>query len=74
MVGRLLLLVLAFAALLWWLRRPSPVQPKSPGAASAEEMLACARCGLHIPRRESRLDSTGRAFCSELHAELGPAP
>ena len=60
-------------------RRPEPQpKPKPTGAQSAAEpqgqvMLACAQCGLHLPRDEA-LPGHGRAgaafYCSEAHRVL----
>ena len=35
------------------------------------ELVACARCGLNLPRTEAR-EARGRLFCGEEHARLGP--
>jgi uncharacterized protein len=69
-VSKLLLLVIA-AAVIYFLvtgyarkrGRPSP-------AAQSESMVACAHCGLNVPRGEA-LESAGRFFCSEEHRRAG---
>jgi uncharacterized protein len=40
--------------------------PPSPRGEAAEDMVRCARCGVHLPRSES-LMSGGKFFCSEEH-------
>lgn len=50
--------------------RPSP--PPSPPAEPAR-MLACTRCGVHLPRDDALFDSGGRAFCSEAHLRADAA-
>ena len=35
-----------------------------------EDMVACSRCGVNLPRSEA-LESGGRFFCSEEHRQLG---
>lgn len=37
-----------------------------------ERMVACARCGVHLPVSES-LEGEGGRFCSEEHRRLGAA-
>lgn len=42
-------------------------RPKAP-----ERMVACARCGVHLPESEA-LEGDGGRFCSEEHRRLGAA-
>lgn len=46
--------------------RDAPAQPV------VERMVACARCGVHLPESES-LQGEGGNFCSEEHRRLGAA-
>ncbi|MFO1318385.1 MAG: PP0621 family protein [Burkholderiales bacterium] len=39
-------------------------------ADKAEDMIRCARCGVHLPKSESFL-SRGQFYCSEEHRKLG---
>ncbi len=67
-----LLLLLVLAAALYFLLRPRSVRESSPPrGAPVEDMVACARCGLNIPRSEA-IQSRGLAFCSDEHRLLGP--
>jgi uncharacterized protein len=45
-----------------------------PGAAPPppQPMLACAHCGVHLPRAEALMDPAGRPFCTEAHRLAGP--
>jgi len=69
-----LILMLVVAGVLWWLRSsrrqdlpPAPGAAHSPdGPAQHEEMLACAKCGVHLPRSEA-LPGRGGVFCGEAH-------
>jgi uncharacterized protein len=67
---KLVLVVLAVIALWWLLRRslrrhmPPPRRGAKPGAA--QPILACAHCGLHLPRDEA-LPGRGGVFCSAAH-------
>jgi uncharacterized protein len=40
--------------------------PTEPGARP-QEMIACAACGLHLPRSEAVFGSNGRPYCSQDH-------
>ena len=66
-----LLIVLAVIALVLWLVR-SGRRTSVPGRGAAkpppalEEMVSCARCGLHLPRSEA-LPGRGGLFCSAVH-------
>jgi uncharacterized protein len=77
----LLLLVVLGVALMWWLagrrRGPEAVQrkadPRAPAGGPAT-MIACAHCGVHLPRPDALFDAGGRPFCSEAHRLAGPRP
>ncbi len=67
---KIVLFLVAVFVLLWLLRggmsrRSGPAATnRPPGAAQA--MLACAQCGLHLPRDEA-LPGRGGVFCTEAH-------
>jgi uncharacterized protein len=64
-----LIFAVAVVLLLWLLRRSlRPRRPPSPPAPTAEAktMLACAHCGVHLPRDEA-LPGRGGVFCGEAH-------
>ena len=42
-----------------------------PAPVSSEDMVQCARCGIHLPRSEGFLEQ-GRFFCTDDHRRLGP--
>lgn len=78
-MGKLLAFLLALLAL--YLLRRALTRPKVPPAAStpppppgvtAERMVECAHCGLHVPESEA-VSAAGRSFCSDAHrrAHLG---
>lgn len=69
---KLALLIAATVALVWLIRatlrrqaRP-PVAKQEDPAPPAQPMLACAVCGVHIPRDEA-LPGRGGVFCGEAH-------
>jgi uncharacterized protein len=67
---KLFLFLLALLVLLWLLRRSftRSVPPRS-GKRAPEEpepMLACAQCGVHLPRHET-LPGRGGVFCGPAH-------
>jgi uncharacterized protein len=69
----LLLVVLGVAAwLLIGRRRRRPGPPPGPAETGPEPMLACARCGLHLPQAEALTDSRGLRYCCEAHRLAGP--
>jgi uncharacterized protein len=63
--------LIAVVLLLWLLKRsflrPRPPSAKPPDAAGdIKPMLACAQCGVHLPRDEA-LPGRGGVFCGEAH-------
>lgn len=71
------LLVLAVVAVaLWLLVRPrvrgSSSSQARRGADAPVEMIACAHCGVHLPRDDAVTDAGARRYCSEAHRALGP--
>jgi uncharacterized protein len=61
---------LAVLALLWLIksarRRVPPPVAKSPPPSKVEDMVACAQCGVHLPRGDA-LPGRGGLFCGESH-------
>ncbi|HVC11594.1 MAG TPA: PP0621 family protein [Burkholderiales bacterium] len=77
-MARLILFAIAVYALVWLLRRAvegpgHDGRPQRPPRARPEvdELVRCAQCGVHLPRAEARTVS-GRLYCSDEHARLGP--
>ena len=72
-MGRLILLGLAVLAVVWLVRRALRERRGGapPAAGVPGELVACAHCGVHLPRAEAR-SAAGGAYCSEEHARLGP--
>jgi uncharacterized protein len=50
----------------------SPPAAAPPPAPDGEVMLACAHCGLHLPRSDA-LPGRGGVFCSEGHRAIAEA-
>lgn len=72
----LVFVVLLVAWLMFGRRRPPPDEPparrggaKKPGP---QALLACAHCGVQLPRAEALFDAAGRPFCSDAHRLAGP--
>jgi len=68
-----LLVVIVALAVLWLLLRGLVRRAKGDGEsprkappASPQAMLACAHCGVHLPRDEA-LPGRGGVFCGEAH-------
>ncbi len=72
------LLLVAIALVVFWLLRSkretgkreesgSERQPRPrPDAAKPAEMVACSVCGVHLPRSDALIGSSG-IYCSEAH-------
>ncbi|HET9976117.1 MAG TPA: PP0621 family protein [Burkholderiaceae bacterium] len=73
---KFVIFVVAIVLLLWLVfgrrrvRRDAPPPPHPP-ASSAEGMVACAHCGVHLPRSEAVVDGV-RPYCSDAHRIAGP--
>lgn len=52
-----------------------PARPAAgPAKPAAEEMVRCAHCGVHLPRRDALVGGASGLYCSEAHRLAGPAP
>lgn len=65
-----ILLLVVPVLLIWWILRL--LRSSSPAAAGkteprVENMVACAKCGLHVPENEA-VSRDGKFYCSEKHA------
>lgn len=69
----LLFAFLAFVAYLFFRSLGRPKGGSKKQTRPAEEMVACAQCGLNLPAGES-LKSGEHSYCCEEHRVLGPAP
>ncbi len=68
---KIIIFLVAVFLLLWLLRggatrRKPPRPPAAGSAAEPQPMLACAKCGVHLPRDDA-LPGRGGVFCSEAH-------
>jgi uncharacterized protein len=74
-LAKIILVVLGLLAAYWILksyrRRVDRARDSTPPAA-AENMVPCARCGVHLPRSES-ISTQGRFYCSPEHQRAGEA-
>lgn len=68
-MAKIILLVLGLLLAYWILkgyrRRIERGAPRTP-AAGGEDMVQCARCGVHLPRSES-ITTQGRYYCTLEH-------
>ena len=72
-MGRLIVLVLIVVLAVWLIRRAlraSAGESAKQETSVQQPLVACARCGMHLPRAEAR-ESGGRLYCGEEHARLG---
>jgi len=69
-MAKIILLVLGLLLVYWLLkgyrRRVDRSGPKAPPAVEGENMVQCARCGVHLPRSES-ITTQGSFYCSAEH-------
>jgi uncharacterized protein len=72
------LIVLLVVVIVGWLlvgraTRRGAVRKEGPGrpALEAEDMVACAHCGVHLPRGDALVDGT-TVYCSDAHRVAGP--
>ncbi|MBI4938905.1 MAG: preprotein translocase subunit YajC [Nitrosomonadales bacterium] len=70
-MSRLLIFVVIAAVVYWLLKsyrkklsRENEREENVPG--QAEDMVRCAHCGVHLPKRES-IASDGKFYCGEAH-------
>jgi uncharacterized protein len=68
---KFVLFLLAVFVLLWLLRgsqrrRAPPPTAHPPNPPEPQPMLACAHCGVHLPRDEA-LPGRGGVFCGDAH-------
>jgi uncharacterized protein len=76
---RVLILVAVVVGLVAWLmrgRRAELPERRAQGGAGGKgepaTMVACAHCGVHLPRPEATFDAEGRSYCGEAHRLAGP--
>ena len=69
-----LVLLLVIVLVLWLAGRPRVAAPrgdrsarKPPPDAAPRPMVACAHCGVHLPRDEALPGSGGQHYCCEAH-------
>ena len=74
-MGRVLVLILIVVLAVWLIRRalrPRSGTPQTKTRTPIEgDLIACARCGLNLPRTDAR-EAGGALYCSAEHARLGP--
>ena len=76
MVFRLILITVGVFIVIWLLRRAlagprAAGKPPAEGGEQKGELVACANCGVNLPKAEAR-SAGGRFYCSEEHWRLGP--
>ena len=66
---KIVVFLIAVVVLLWLLRGATTRRRSNPGAArppAPQPMIACAYCGVHLPRDEA-LPGRGGVFCGDAH-------
>ena len=71
---KLLIIAVAVGLLLWLLFGRASRAPRRPDkrdvGSGAERMVACAHCGVHLPRSEA-LPVRGLHYCNAAHRDAG---
>jgi uncharacterized protein len=77
-MGKLLIVLLVGVVAAWLIfgRRRKPVEPVAgtqtqAGREEGQAMVACAHCGLHLPRGDAIADGDA-SYCSPAHRAAGP--
>lgn len=65
-MSRLIVLFAVVAVVYWLLKSYFKQQPKNAAPESAEDMVRCVQCGVHLPKSES-IFSGGEYFCCDAH-------
>jgi uncharacterized protein len=71
---RLIVIAVIVAAVVWLLRRAIAGPGRAadaPPATPEGDLVACAQCGVNLPKAEAR-SAEARFYCSEEHLRLGP--
>lgn len=63
-----LLLIIAIAAVIYLLIRSYRKQASQQEKTTAEDMVRCAHCGVHLPKGES-IQADGQFFCGAEHRD-----
>ena len=73
MVKYLLLAAMVVGIVLWLSGAAARLARKdgTGRAPPAESMVACAHCGVNLPRGES-VEEAGRSYCCDEHRRAGP--
>jgi uncharacterized protein len=65
------LLLIALLGVIWWRWKKSQeggAQDKPKVAPPPENMVVCARCGVHLPESDALIEGT-RVYCCEAHRQ-----
>jgi uncharacterized protein len=65
-MSRLIFLFAIVAVVYWLLKSYLRKPPKKEVPESAEDMVRCSQCGVHLPKSESIL-AGGEFFCCDAH-------
>lgn len=71
---KFLLILAAVLGLVWLLRsgrrgsKPSQAEASAPPPAGPQDMVRCARCGVHLPHDEAVVGHIG-LYCSNEHRQ-----
>jgi uncharacterized protein len=75
-MARLVVLIVLVVFAVWLVRRAIRATRRVDSGRTPpvqQDLVSCARCGMHLPRSEAR-EAGGRLYCGEEHARLGARP
>ena len=74
---RLIVLIVLVVLAVWLIRRALHGASGKTGtqtrAPVQQDLVSCARCGVHLPRSDAH-SAAGELYCGEEHARLGARP
>jgi len=75
---RLVVLIVLVVLAVWLVRRALRAAstrngPQMRDRPVQQDLISCARCGVHLPRSEAH-SVAGELYCGEEHARLGARP
>lgn len=66
-MSRLIFIVVIIALVFWFLKSYRKQPPKQDATPETQDMVACAHCGVNLPKAESVLVD-GKYYCSTAHS------
>lgn len=65
--------LIAWAVWRSWRRGQQVAAPPPKAPPQRQLMVACARCGVHLPAQDAVVDARGQSYCCVAHRDAGSA-